>query len=276
MLTPDQRDAVVQAARLAARAHVLPRFRSLAPGDIDTKSGPADLVTIADTQAEAMIADTLSRTWPDAVVIGEEGVSRHPALRDSFASDATLVIVDPVDGTWNFAKGLSVFGMIIAVVRDGQTEFGMLYDPLLDDWVEADSTGARFVTSTGAVPCGLNRSGALDHLLGYMPLHLFDRATRVRLLPRFAHVGRMQNLRCSCHEYRMLAMGHGDFILSGPEPHPWDHAAGALAVQAAGGVSRFLDETDYTVARGQGVLLTATSQASWDAVAAEFSDLAAF
>ncbi|EKD59522.1 MAG: inositol monophosphatase [uncultured bacterium] len=86
--------------------------------------------------------------------------------------------------------------------------------------------------------------------------------------------GRVTSLRCSCHEYRLLAQGHVEFVISGPEPHPWDHAAGVLAVQAAGGVARFLDGTAYDLARRHGVLIVANSETTWAQVALDFAGLA--
>lgn len=85
---------------------------------------------------------------------------------------------------------------------------------------------------------------------------------------------RVTSLRCCLHEYRMLAQGHVDFVLSGPVPHPWDHAAGVVATLGAGGVSRFLDGEAYGLARRQGVLLSASCEEVWQQVACDFAALA--
>lgn len=129
----DRHSLLVTALRAAARQVVLPRFRHLEAGEVGVKTDPTDLVTIADTEAEALITDLLAQTWPEARVLGEEAVSHHPALRDAMAGPGWTVIIDPIDGTWNFAKGLATFGMIAAVAKDGLLRQGVLYDPLLDD-----------------------------------------------------------------------------------------------------------------------------------------------
>ena len=84
---------------------------------------------------------------------------------------------------------------------------------------------------------------------------------------------RTLSLMCSCHEYRMLAQGHVDFVLTGPRPAPWDHAAGALITRAAGGVARFLDGEDYSIAHETGVVLMASSEPVWDQVASAYRAL---
>lgn len=151
MLLGAEMDVIVQAVRTAAKAAVVPRFRALEEADVSQKRDFADLVTVADTEAEAMMGALLAQSWPEARVLGEEAVAANPSLRAAMAGRGWQVIVDPVDGTWNFAKGLACFGMIAVAVKDGVPVYGLLYDPLLDDWVEAQADGAaRFVRSDGA------------------------------------------------------------------------------------------------------------------------------
>ncbi|MDB5660588.1 MAG: inositol monophosphatase [Cypionkella sp.] len=269
-------DVVLQAVRAAAKAAVLPRFRSLGAGDVAQKTDFADLVTVADTEAEAMIVASLAQSWPEARVLGEEGVAADPSLRAAMAGSGWQVIVDPVDGTWNFAKGIATFGMIAVAVQDGVTRYGLLYDPLLDDWIEVTAGGpARFVQSDGrAQVLAVSRVSDPAQMCGFIPVGLFapDRK-RAAVLAGLGY-GRVTSLRCSCHEYRLMAQGHVEFVISGPEPHPWDHAAGVLAVQAAGGVARFLGGAEYDLARRAGVLVVANSEATWSRVARDYAALA--
>lgn len=268
------RDLLVAAMREAGARSVLPRFRALAPADIATKSGPQDLVTLADTEAEAAVTAAVRAGWAGATVLGEEAVAADKGLREAMGTADPCVVIDPVDGTWNFAKGLSVFGMIAAVLRQGRPAWGMLHDPLLDDWIEADATGTRMVTAAGTVrPLATSRETRDGRITGYVAAGLFGREARARLFAAFPDFARVTTLRCACHEYRMVAQGHVEFLLSGPVPHPWDHAAGVLAVQGAGGVARFLDGSPYEAARRRGVILAAGSEALWDRLAARFGAL---
>ena len=97
---------------------------------------------------------------------------------------------------------------------------------------------------------------------------------RTRLFAAFPDFARITSLRCACHEYRMVAQGHAEFCLSGPTPHPWDHAAGVLAVESAGGVARFLDGASYEARRRKGVILAAGSEDLWQSLARRFAFLA--
>lgn len=288
-LTPAQQSSIVNLVRRAARAEILPRFRALAQGDISTKSGPQDLVTSADTAAEAMIARGLARMFPGAVILGEEASSEKTgsdkpgsagdagsaSLRDRAAEAELAFVIDPLDGTWNFVNGLGVFGVILAATRYGRPIFGLIHDPLADDHVIALSDApARHVARNGHVTTlTLPPAGALDGLSGYVHMaHMPQDQQEILapLLPRFARSGA---LRCSAHEYRQMAQGRVDFILSGVMT-PWDHAAGVLICQRAGGVARMLDGSDYTIGTREGHLLCATDAATWDALAAHFAPLA--
>lgn len=268
-------EALRSAVRQAARLAILPRFRKLALDEISEKSGPNDLVTIADTEAETLICASLAHDWPQALVLGEEGVAKNPALRAAMATADPAVIVDPVDGTWNFAAGLAAFGVLLAVARAGRPVWGMLYDPICDDWVEAaEGQPTRMVTPSSARPLRTAPVKPAADLCGYVPLGLFPASQKRALALAGLDFGRVTSLRCSAHEYRLLAQGHVDFVLSGPSPHPWDHAAGVLAVQGAGGVARFLDGAPYDTVRITGVLLSASCEAVWAAAARSFAALA--
>lgn len=265
--------ALVDVVRAAGQAHILPRFRSLSADQISTKSGPGDLVTLADTEAEAAMTAAIRALLPHAVVVGEEAIAADPALRDRIGTAELCVIIDPVDGTWNFAKGLPLFGVILAVTVRGVPVYGLLYDVLLDDWVEAETGAARFVSARGAAAIRTSTETRVARMVGYVPVGLFPRVQRAAVLAEQPPFSRVTSLRCACHEYRLLAQGHVEFALSGPVHNAWDHAAGVLAVQAAGGVARFLDGQTYNAGRVKGVLLAASSEAVWQDVAARFSFL---
>jgi fructose-1,6-bisphosphatase/inositol monophosphatase family enzyme len=275
-IAPEQRALLLRAVREAARARIMPRFRALDPSEVATKSGPQDLVTLADTEAEADISAAVRAAWPEAAVSGEEAVAADEAQRVLMGAADPCVVVDPVDGTWNFAKGLAIFGVLVAVLRRGVPVWGLLYDPVMDDWIEA-APGAptTFETAKGASRrLAASREAGDGRITGYVTMGLFPREQRERLAASFPGYARVTSLRCACHEYRMVAQGHVEFALSGPTPHPWDHAAGVLAVQGAGGVARFLDGSPYDAARVDGVLLAAGSEALWDRLARRYADLA--
>ncbi len=268
-LHADQEAALIEAVRRVARAEILPRFRALSAGEIDTKSGPEDLVTVADRAAERALEAAVSEILPEAAFVGEEGVSADPKRLELIGSQDLCVIVDPIDGTWNFAHGLAVFGVILAVVARGQTVFGLIYDPSFDDWIAARRGGGawRGGPQQDPVPLALSDGPVRrEEAAGFSSLFLYPLPYRRRLAEEFVTWRRVHSLRCSAHEYRLLAQGSADFCLNAMLS-PWDHAAGALIMEEAGGVCRLLDGRDYRPTLTEGRLLTARSEALWQALA---------
>jgi fructose-1,6-bisphosphatase/inositol monophosphatase family enzyme len=266
-LSEAEQSSLVQIIRRAAQTEILPRFRNLTEGQISAKTGPKDLVTAADTAAEAMITRAILQHFPNATVVGEESCAADPSLRAKAAEAELAFIIDPVDGTWNFAHGVPLFGVILAVTRFGRPIYGLLYDPITDDWITAseDTPALQSEISRPDKQLSTSRGGAFDTLFGIVHLSLMPKPKQKALAPILTAFERIGGLRCCCHEYRLMAQGAADFTLSGVL-NPWDHAAGAYITQRAGGVARFLDGADYDTARSEGYLLTAADEAMWTAL----------
>ena len=273
-LSRAQQTALINLVRRTARAEIMPRFRNLGHADISAKTDRFDLVTEADLAAEAMLARGIQRMFPQALVVGEEAAAADPDLAAKLSEAELAFIIDPVDGTWNFVHGLPLFGVIIAVTRFGRPVLGLLHDPVSDDWIIADETNpARLAAVLGSErPVRVSKGGDLADLQGYMHFYLMPQDQQERIAPLLAALARCFALRCSCHEYRLLAQGAVDFTLSGVL-NPWDHAAGVLICQQAGGVARMLDGRDYNTAITKGFLLCASNQATWDRLRDHFTCL---
>ncbi|WP_147107201.1 inositol monophosphatase [Tateyamaria sp. syn59] len=273
-LTTAQKTQIVNLIRRAARAEIMPRFRRLDAGEIDTKRDETDLVTQADTAAEAMITRGLQMAFPHALVIGEEAVSSNPKLLDGVGEAELAFIIDPVDGTWNFAKNMPLFGTMVSVCRFGVPVFGLIYDPVGNDLIMADNTSpAQWLTQTGRIRL-IHTAGTkpLGELAGYAHIRLMTPADQALMWTKVGALAFIGSLRCSAHEYRLLATGAVDFVLSATL-NSWDHAAGVLICQQAGGKAAMLDGSDYTAATTEGYLLSAASPEVWDTLAKHFADL---
>jgi len=126
MIFPVGADAdLIKAVRKIAAEEILPRFRSLVDGDIATKSRMDDLVTIADRETERRIGEVAEALLPGVTVVGEEAVSEDAKVRDAI-DHSTCLIVDPVDGTWNFANGLATFGFFFFFFMTRSGMIGLL------------------------------------------------------------------------------------------------------------------------------------------------------
>ena len=255
-------DDLIDLVRQVGAEVIVPSFRRLADDDIETKSGPQDLVTVADRTAEKLIAMGIKRILPGAAVVGEEAVAEDKRFLDAIGTSDTCVIVDPIDGTGNYVAGLAVFGTILAMVSRGETVFGLLYDPILDDWMYAlRGQGAWFRRRDGTVvPVRLkNADLALGQARGFVTLDDYDNATREIVRRGFDPVFHIRDIRCSCHEYRLLASGSVDFLRSFAL-HPWDHAAGLLLLEEAGGWGAVDGRLPYAPTLTTGRIIAAGSE----------------
>ena len=249
-------DAIVEAVREVAAAEIMPRFRALSPGDIETKTGPEDLVTVADTATEAALTRRLAEIVPGASVVGEEAVEDDPSVLDHLTRPDPCIVIDPIDGTWNFAHGLAMFGVIIALREAGETTMGLLYDPVCDDWIIArKGQGAHFVRADGSrAPISTRAAREPGMETGYLPLGMFDQRRKTALAPLMPDFSRVQSLRCSLYEYRTLAGGHVDWLIAA-QSKPWDHLAGQLILEEAGGAWGTLDGGPYDPTNREQILL---------------------
>lgn len=255
ILSQTVKDGLLAAVREAGKTEIMPRFRNLPEGSIESKAHADDLVTIADKRSELLIAERAAKLLPSALIIGEEAVADDPALLGKMADADVSVVIDPIDGTSAFVSGLATFGVLLAVRVNGQTEYGLLYDPIMDDWVVAErGHGTQFVNAAGKsrvlrVPA----VKPMDQMQGYVPLYLFPKDKQPVIAQAYPKFKRITTLRCSCHEYRMMATGHSDFTLN-PMSKPWDHMAGILALEECGGRVETHDGLPYDPTAPKGPL----------------------
>lgn len=259
--------AVAALVRAVAQAEVMPRFRRLGDGAVRTKTGPLDLVTEADEAAEARLTEGLERLFPGCAVVGEEAAARDDAVLDRIATADLAFAVDPVDGTANFAAGVPLFGVMVAAILAGEVAGAVIHDPIGDDaalalagqgaWVEAPD-GSRAALRV-APPAPLAATTAMVSWR-FMPEP--RRGTVCRNLPRLAAAW---DLRCAATHYRMAAGGHVHALVY-ERLMPWDHGAGWLLHQEAGGFSARFDGSPYRPAHLAGGLVCAPDEAGWQAV----------
>lgn len=239
--------------REAAAEEILPRFRNLSAGQIREKR-PGELVTEADTEAERVMTRRLRDLLPGSKVVGEEAVAAEPALLTVLEGEGGVWIIDPVDGTGNFAKGNARFAVIVALVRDGVTVAGWIFDPLGERMITAELGGGAWA---GAQRLAVLPSAPLSDLTGSV-----KRSGRLSSL--VAKTGRKGS---AAHDYIDLVTGRLHFAHYN-RLMPWDHAAGVLIHAEAGGHAALTDGRPYRPRAEEGCLLLAPTPGTWTSLQA--------
>ena len=265
-------DRIAGYMREVANARIRPRFESLAAHEISTKSGPSDLVTIADIEAEKDLTRILKDALPGSHVIGEEAVSEGTAHISALREEQDFVwVVDPVDGTNNFAAGKPVFGTIVALVYRGQTVAGWIYD-IPGDRMGVAECGAG--AAIGGAPCAPDRKpGApLAEIKGFVSTKFVSKDLRAKVEEKLALFKQTGALFCCAHEYLALAGGKRQFSFYS-RIKPWDHLAGVLLFGEAGGYSRKWDKSPYLPGDEEGGLINAANEGLWTEIEQIFLDI---
>jgi myo-inositol-1(or 4)-monophosphatase len=221
-------DAFESAARLAAaRAGVIVRERWHRQGPVEAKSTPIDLVTEVDRACEAAILEILTARFPSHSYLAEESGGRGDGEH--------RWLIDPLDGTTNFAHGYPQVSISIALTRAGQTLLGVVYDPLREEWFVARRGDGAFVNER---PLRVSASDRLatSLLASGFP---YDRREHADFYLSFfkAFMLRAQGIRragSAALDLCWVAAGRVDGFWEW-KLKPWDTAAGALIVEEAGG-----------------------------------------
>jgi myo-inositol-1(or 4)-monophosphatase len=232
MTTPhDLLDLAVDIAREAGE--LAARRRSAGVSIAATKSALADIVTEADREVEAVIRDRLAMARSDDGFLGEESGAGE-------SRSGLTWVVDPIDGTVNYAYGIPAYAVSIAVVEgpptpEGWTAIaGAVFNPATGELFRASrGEGAWFGDQRLAVNDPISPAGALLATgFGYDPAtHAGDLARLAKVMPLARDIRRMG---AASLDLASVAAGRLDGYFE-RGLHPWDHAAGALLVQEAGG-----------------------------------------
>lgn len=251
-----------------ARTAILPRYQHLAAGDVIAKAAD-DMVTVADTEAEAMLSDALGKLLPEAAIVGEEAAHADPAVLERLRSGLCWII-DPLDGTNNFAAGKPPFGILLALAQDGETQAGWIYDVLsgrlctahrgLGAWINGERVSAR--------------TTAQEPPIAAISLVFLDPARRAAMQARVApHYTLVDIPRCAAEQYPRIVNGINDVSIF-ERTLAWDHAAGVLFVNEAGGMAARVDGRPYRVDQiGETGMIAASSPALFAAMAARIANV---
>ncbi len=244
--------------RFAAQRSILPRFRDLASHEIEMK-GEDDPVTVVDREVENFLTEALTKLAPGVAVVGEEAAAEDETVLDQLSGQCW--IIDPLDGTANFTEGKEPFGIIVALADAGKAVAGWLYDPVKDRLCHAKAGEGAFVNSERIAA---KTTGQSQPVTAVSRMFLTDEQAAMVDAKLAPHYTLVDIPRCAAEQYPRLALGEND-VSSFKRTFAWDHAAGVLWLNEAGGKAARLDGSQYRVdEHGKPGLVGASSPAIWD------------
>lgn len=228
-----ERAAAVDAVAEAGAAVASESFRTAL--DVERKASAVDPVTEADRRAQRRVVDAVEARFPDDVVVGEEGDAAKAVPEEGYAW-----VVDPIDGTLNYTRGVGAWVTSVAAVADGRPFAAANLAPALGDSYRATESGtARNGTAVGVsdesdpgafvvastFTVGTGRHAAFGTLADVV-------------LDRFGEFRRLGSAQLTLS---LLASGGVDAVVGLTVPAPWDSLAGVFQVRQAGGVVTDVD-----------------------------------
>jgi myo-inositol-1(or 4)-monophosphatase len=212
--------------KLVALKEILPRFRHSLPQE----KADGSIITAADLQCQSWLSQALQERWPGLPLLGEEMSDKRQAelLTQSYSG---LWVLDPLDGTANFAAGFPVFSVSLALVVSGSVVQGVVYDPVRDECFYAEAGKGAWLNGET-----LKLAGAQVDLEASIALVDFK-----RLSPRLAAAlatdppfRSQRSLGSVAIDWCWLAAGRAQIYHHGGQSL-WDYAAGRLIFLEAGG-----------------------------------------
>ena len=251
----------------ASRDIVLPYYQNLQSHQIDEKT-PGDLVTVADKLSEEFIAGELAKLLPDAKIVGEEAFAADETVLDQLV-DGQVWIIDPIDGTGNYASGNPPFGIMIALAEKNETVAGWLFDPLTGRICHAAKNGGAWMNGQRiAVPENFPERPIAALATGFMT----GKERDALITAASPHYEIVDIPRCAAEQYPRLVEGTNHLSIF-HRTLPWDHASGVLFLNEAGGKCARWDGSHYRPADRTKGLLGASSPKLWDEAAEQLGKI---
>jgi myo-inositol-1(or 4)-monophosphatase len=214
---------------LAVRAGVVLMDHYEKLEQIDYKSA-RDVVTEADHLSEALILDAIRAEYPaDAILAEETGEHKAKAGEAPTSGRGRVWIVDPLDGTVNYANGLPVFCVSIGLVVDGVPAVGVILDPTRDDMFAATADGPATLNGR---PIRASEKDKLSDAVISMSLNGRSAATRARNVRKAIRISR--NMGSAALALAYVANGRFDAFIQQGGLSSWDVAAAGLIAERGG------------------------------------------
>jgi myo-inositol-1(or 4)-monophosphatase len=229
-------DQVADLLRMAARTEILPRFLRVG----HTRKEDGSLLTEADLACQRVLERHLPEIVP-CPVLGEEMTRDEQNGLWSIDGNG-LWVVDPIDGTTNFINGLPHFAISVALMEQGRSTLGVIYNPITDEmYTAARGQGAEL----NGTPLPLKKiANPMSNAVAGLDIKYLCSARLAARLNSTAPFGSQRSMGSSTLDWCYLAAGRYDIYLHGGQ-RLWDYAAGALILEEAGGRIATLVQDDF-------------------------------
>ncbi|MCP4393662.1 MAG: inositol monophosphatase [Alphaproteobacteria bacterium] len=253
--------SVIEIITDTANDEILPRFRNLSDDDVLSKGDGDDVVTAADIISEDVISGRLLDLLPGSVVVGEESAYKDKNILTKLSESSPVWIIDPIDGTCNYAQGNANFSVIVALQIGREIVAGWIYNPIENSMATAEKGAGAWINGEKV---NIAAARSLSNMVGAT----FGRNVEInQKLEDFAnHIDTLHSRGCVGNEFINMIRGDIHFMVKDSGILPWDYAAGVMMHNEAGGYSAMFDDSVYDAAQNyteQGILL-APDRESWN------------
>lgn len=227
--------AVIAAVKLVTAEEIMPRYLKVS----HQHKGDGSLCTEADIAAQAALTKKLQAIL-NVPVLGEEmtEAEQHALWKEG---QAGLWCVDPIDGTSNFVRGLPYFAVSVALLREGKSVLGVVYDPVANEMFAAEHERGAFLNGEKLV--GRDSVGTLAQSLASVDLKRLKKklVTQLATKPPYSS---QRNFGASALDWCYTAAGRYDVYLHGGQ-RLWDYAAGSLILSESVGHACCIEHDDF-------------------------------
>ena len=227
--------AMIAAVKLVAAEEIMPRYMKVA----HQRKSDGSLCTEADTAAQGALTRKLQAIL-NVPVIGEE-MGQAEQVASWVEGEQGVWCIDPIDGTSNFVRGLGYFAVSVALIREGRSTLGVVYDPVADEAFSAELGRGAFLNGEKLV--GRTAATSLSSALANVDMKRLDGKLAAQLVAEPPYCSQ-RNFGASTLDWCYTAAGRYDVYLHGGQKL-WDYAAGSLVLQEAGGQACCLDRDNF-------------------------------
>jgi len=195
-------------------------------------------LTVTDTTINQMVIDAVKETYPEYGLITEEGGGNYSGQEYAW-------VCDPVDGTISFSHGVPTCTFMLALIKNGESILGVVYDPFADHMYYAEKGEGAFLNGN---KIKVSSNTTLEKSVVSLVMWREAKFQFTKLLPNLLDKG-VIDFRIPSIGYLDMLVANGEFVAAiHPGPHPWDSAAPKIIVEEAGGkfTDLFGKNSDYS------------------------------